>query len=85
MYFWCLFYKYIRVFFYLVMSLTSYENGVAMVKRLRTTGLYTTTSFFIEKHFYDDMFLIFIDPSSGHISLCILRYCNVITCKLSLR
>jgi hypothetical protein len=30
--------------------------------------LYTTTSFFIEIHFYDDMFRIFIDPSSGHSS-----------------
>jgi hypothetical protein len=45
---------------------------------------YTTTSFFIEKHIYD-MFRIFIDPSSGHISLRRLRYCNVITCRLSLR
>jgi hypothetical protein len=40
--------------------------------------------FFIEIHFYD-MFQIFIDPSPGHISLRRLRYCNVITCRQSLR
>jgi hypothetical protein len=44
MYFWCIFCKYIR-FFYLVMSLTNYENGVAMVKRLGTTVLNWETLF----------------------------------------
>jgi hypothetical protein len=44
-----------------------------------------TTSFFIEIHFYDDMFWIFIDPASGHISRRRLHYCNVITRRLSLK
>jgi hypothetical protein len=39
MYFWCLSLQIYTSFFYLVMSLTNYENGVAMVKRLGTTGL----------------------------------------------
>jgi hypothetical protein len=45
--------KNIRVcFFYLVMSLTNYENGVAMVKRLGTTGL----SLLIECNFSRSLF-----------------------------
>jgi hypothetical protein len=57
----------------------SYATVMSIQHRLYTTSILT------EIHFYGDVFRIFIDPSSGHISLRRLRYCNVITCRQFLR
>jgi hypothetical protein len=60
MYFWCLFfvnmyeymvYFFIYIFFALGHDLTNYKNGVAMVKRLRTTDLQESEVTTAARHF----------------------------------